>query len=142
MKTKYTIITSLALIFTYLIIINLINTIIQNTNFSTIQNETIRIESGAVQEFGFGSSVQVSVTRPRFYGVILEQNKNSVLYFFYLIPLPLKNNNLNFIKFHLIFAVLLFIFILIFRKKETKKIYPIPTLPNFPKLNIYKGGYV
>jgi hypothetical protein len=112
MKKRYIIIISLTLIIIYLILINFVGAFIQSYSTEIITQEN-KTESGAVQEFNFGSSVQVSVTRPRFYGTIFEQNKNSNLYLFNIIPLPLKSNNISLIKFHLIFVVLLLIFVLL-----------------------------
>ena len=92
----------------YILIINFIANFISLQDFS-FSNLSETMTGGDSQKIGLGSSVSLSINRPRPYGNTVESGGNSKLYLFGLIPLPLKSNGINFIYFHIIFALIIVI---------------------------------
>lgn len=89
----------------YLLIINFIA---NNINFITPSLEPEEeFTNPKWQKIKVGGSVSASVFRPRWYGNIVENDKNSKLYFLEFIPIPLKSQDISFIEFHFIFLILI-----------------------------------
>ena len=81
--------------------------IVANISLVTEYSQDIRggISSGTVQAVGFGDSVSVSITRPRFYGIWYESSKGVDLSLFYFIPLPIQRGVVPFWILHLLVLI-------------------------------------
>ncbi len=121
MKNWLKVVRILFLIIFYIISINIF------ANLISVSSENYEISKttigGSLVEINFGESLSVQVTRaPKWYGRIHENNGNSYLNLFYICNLPIKIKNYNFIWFHLIFLIILTLFIvLIFTKQKVYK---------------------
>ena len=110
------------LIASYIFLINIFANLISISQDNYEISETETIISGNIVQIGVGQSVNVQVTRNRWYGTIYETDGKAYLYLFRLIKLPHKIKNYNFIWFHLIFLIILILFsILIFTKRKVYK---------------------
>lgn len=102
-------------IVSYILLINFVSEIytpgVSFNNYLTI------LDSGT-QTIGLSETVSITIFRPRWWGNIEESNSKSTAYLANMIPLPIKNNGINYVKFHVIFFVLLFLLIY---KKESHK---------------------
>jgi hypothetical protein len=83
----------------YILAINFISTIDFSVAQQIIDGET-SLDSGIIN-IGVGDSVSYSITRPRWYGTIYEDQNNAKLYLFEIIPLPMK----NYVYVHFIFLI-------------------------------------
>jgi hypothetical protein len=100
-KLKY-----LLLVLVYIIGINILFNFLSISNYQNIGN--INDKSwGTNIIMGVQESVDISVTRPRFYGTYYETASTSgkviILYSLKYIRIPIRYNSLNFIFFHMIF---------------------------------------
>ena len=67
-------------------------------NYSNdIENENVVV--------GVGQSVEVTITRDRWYGKIIENNGDKRLYLFYSIPIPIIINNSSYVILHIAFLI-------------------------------------
>ena len=108
-----------------LVYIILINFIANMPSFGqvTTGNSVGTIEGGDIK-IGFGDKVEVTVTRNRWYGKIIENSypkgKTATLYLFNFITLPLNAKGKSFFLIHTIFLVFL-VFFLYFTNKKMKQ---------------------
>ena len=104
MKSKIkTIIWGFLVLFLYLILINTI----PHIDFSEKKiNYTTEKSSGFNQKISFGSSLEITVERNRWYGKIIENGISQDIYFLGLIKLPKKHNGFNFVPLHIFFVLI------------------------------------
>lgn len=133
----------LFLIVIYIFIVNLIPEILRTGIFDEvvipdqmIQQKNASGEGGnaILQSVGFGDSVSVTVTRPRWYGTryeVMARNaslygdiEESHLYIFGISPsIPLKYKSINFIYIHIVFLIII-VFIILYKGGRHEKNLP------------------
>ncbi len=102
---------AIVVIFVYVVFINFIaNSLIGSTATTGYVQES---NGGGDVRLGIGDKVDVTVTRNRWYGTIVENSgektRLATLYFLNFIALPLNVNGTSFFLVHLIFLVLVVI---------------------------------
>lgn len=84
----------------------LINIFVANIIELNTQNQTIYTIGGNGQKISVSNTIDISIKRLRWYGVIYGDGDNETLYLFWIIPLPLKHNRDSFVVFHMLFFLL------------------------------------
>ena len=109
----------ISLIIGYILIIN----VIAELSISLpIQENNINNNEDGNTKISISDSVSVSVYRERIYGNIYENNGNSKLYLLWFVPLPLKSRGIGYVKFHILFLILLTLLLYkVYKKKEIIK---------------------
>ena len=94
-----------------------------STNSVTTGNAEERFDGGDVR-IGLNDKVDVTVTRKRLYGTIIEssgrETKSITLYFLNFLAIPLNANGKSFFLIHIIFIVFLAFLLYITIKKARK----------------------
>ena len=104
----------------YVIVINMFAIIISFPFGSLTTTE--RIGGGSIVEVNMGESLDVEITRPRFYGTIYETSGDTYLSLFNIFLFPTKIKGYNFLLFHFIFIIsMILLTILMFTKKNSYK---------------------
>ena len=116
------------LIVIYILFVNFFASILQ-TNYEKeiIENNLKKIDSGSDVQIGMTDSVSIKIIRKKkFWGRTYENNGDSYLKLFYLVKIPKKTKGFNFIYFHMIFIVILIVYILneIGKQNIYKEQYP------------------
>lgn len=111
MRKIIKIILLLLLILGYVYVINNFIEIIYPPEIYDFQNKSIFMDSQDVS-VGFGEHIDVTITRKRFYGTIIEKDENSMVYLFGILPLPIKQKGFYFVPFHIAFLLIIVYIIL------------------------------
>ncbi len=112
----------LIIVISYLIVINIISNINLNEIFKTSMENSTTSESG-IQKIGFSDAVSIEVTRKRFYGTILENGNRKNLYLMNVIPITLYAYGINYIWVHVVFVMVLSIWIFLATIKTKRRYY-------------------
>ena len=107
-QTKLLITILILTLFVYLFVVNVIyNNNLQDFIISNLSdNGTLIMNYGGTEKIDMGDSVQVQITRNRWYGTINEGGGKSILYLFKFIPLPLEKSGNDYLTAHIIFSCL------------------------------------
>ena len=98
-------------IIAYFILINIVGFMF-SVNFGGYSGtEQESINGGADVKIGVSDSIDVTITRNRFYGKIMESGSTSTLYIFNILKIPLKVNGRSLLFANLILILALIIFI-------------------------------
>lgn len=112
-RTKYFLIIASVIIYYFIILL------VYDFNYIDYTNNTQQFIDDGNVKLNVQDQVSVSVQRNRFYGTIMESNKNSYVDLLGFIKLPLRKDNINFIYFHVVFLTI--IAILIYHVKQSKR---------------------
>ena len=121
-KRVWVYILAIAFVLVYLFFINAI----AYSLYASSNNEELNTnsENNGDIKLGVSDSVDVSVTRPRFYGTIIENSskntKISLLYLLNIIKIPLNSGGISFLFIHILFLIVLIFFIYLSLKKIRK----------------------